>query len=378
MVADNSHSPLPADRRLRLWGEACLALRAGAAACQACATACPSASLTVGADGPALGRDCLGCGRCAAACPSGALEVSGFREAKLPTGNLPLTVECWKVPASGGPLGISVPCLGGLSPSLILRWLLDTGERTLILVDRGWCQGCAAGSGGFAGRQTLEAALTWLADCGLPRERWPKIQLLPLPAALMPSAIPSPEQRLPLSRRDFFARLGREAARSERPAARPAGTRAALRDRPCPLPARETLLASAAALAARHGRALPARARPLLVVSAACRDIGLCAGLCPTGALTRLEAEGSLALRYAADRCVACGRCQAACPEAAITLTASGGEAQPVILTHRPSRDCLECGQPYPDRGEGPVCPRCASRRQLARNLFGMVDADRS
>lgn len=366
------HAPLSGERRLRFLAEACLAVRGGEAACQACASACPVAALKVGADGTAIIRDCLGCGRCKAACPSGALAVAGFHETALPIGKQPLTIECWKVPAAvAGPHSIAVPCLGGISLGQLLQWLLAAGERGLTLVDRGGCARCSAGGGDFAGLKLLDEVGPWLEDCGLPRSRWPGVEMLPLPVASMPAAIPAPEARIAMSRRGFFGRLGREIARGERPSVPPAGARAALRARACPLPAREQLLAAIAELAARHGRPVPGRAWPAVRVDDRCRDHGLCAGVCPTGALVRTEHGADIRLEFAAARCVACRRCEVACPERALALSPAGGSAEPMILVRHEAGECIECGRRFARRGDVALCPACQSRQILARSLFG-------
>jgi ferredoxin len=366
-----THLPLAGDRMLNFMATACLAVRGGVAACDRCAAACPVAALKVSSDGTALVGACLHCGRCAAACPSGALHAKGFDEAQLPSGNLPVTIECWKVPREiAGPQAIRVPCLGGIPTFRLLEWLLAAGERRLIFVDRGWCARCAAGGGAFPGAARLAETEPWLEACGLPLARRPKCKHDPLPGALMPADIPAADSQISMGRRAFFARLGKEIARSERPAEAPAGPRAALRRAACPLPARERWLAALAALAARHGRPLPERALPRLEVSPACRDHGLCAGLCPTGALSRKTDEARAQLVFAAAACIACGRCADACPERAIRLETSGGALQPVAVRTHEMRRCLECGREFPDRGEA-ICPACARGRSLARSLFG-------
>lgn len=365
-----SHKPLAGDRALSFLATACLAVRGGIAACERCAAACPVDALKVGADGTALVGDCLHCGRCAAACPSGALVATGFDEAQLPSGNLPITVECWKIPREiSGPQAVRVPCLGGIPPYRLLEWLVAAGERRLLFVDRGWCGRCAAGGGAFAADALLVAIQAWLEDCGLPVALWPKRKEDPLPGALMPERIPSAGSQIAMGRRAFFGRLGKEIARTERLAEPPAGPRAALRRSTCPLPARERWLAALAALADCHVRALPAAALPRLGVSDACQDHGLCAGLCPTGTLARRERNSRVELEFDATACTACGRCVAACPERAITLDA-GGAPEPVVVRTHALRRCLECGRTFADRGEA-TCPECARGRLLARSLFG-------
>lgn len=365
------HHPLPTDAYLRLFPEACLAVRGGAAACAACAGACPAGVLAVDHEGPRLAGNCLHCGRCAAACPSGALMAQGFEEAVLPNGDAAIMIECWKVPAKlVGPHGVRVPCLGGLPLYRLLEWQRAVAPRRLVFVDRAWCGHCQAGGDDFAAQALLAEAQALLGDCGVPAAQQPTRVSRPLPAEHMPAAIPSAASQIAMGRRAFFGRLGREIARSERPVAPPSGPRAALRR--CPLPARERQLVALDELARTNGCCLPARALPAVSVGPGCRDHGLCAGLCPTGALSRTDDGTGIALEFEASRCVACGRCARHCPEAALTLSPSGGEPERVEVKRHAIAVCLECGRSFARADTAQkICGQCESRRDLARNLFG-------
>ncbi|WP_126443667.1 4Fe-4S dicluster domain-containing protein [Sulfuricystis multivorans] len=365
-----THRPLPADRHLAFWPAACLAVRGGVAACDRCANACPVGVLKVGADGTALVGDCLHCGRCAAACPSGALVAKGFDEARLPSGNLPVAIECWKVPREiAGEQAVRVPCLGGLALTRLIEWLVEAGSRPLRLVDRGWCANCAAGTDGFAGAAILAALSPWLSASGLPPAHWPKQSEKPLPKALMPREIPSAERQIAMGRRAFFGRLAKEIARSERPVEAPAGPRAALRRTRCPLPAHERFLAALTQLAATQGRPLPPRALPRLEVSPACRDHGLCASSCPTDALVIRDGEKGRQWRFSSARCTGCGRCVAVCPEQALRL-GEGGQFEEVVLRTVSLTSCLECGRDFVPQAAEHICPQCLAQRALAQSMF--------
>lgn len=346
-------------------------------ACRRCGDACIANVLAVDADGPRLAADCLHCGRCQAACPTGALQVAGFDDHLLPIGNQQVSVECWKVPAElTDTTNVLVPCIAGITQVQLLEWMLAAGQCGLAFVDRDWCQGCSAGGDGFVGYSLLADLRPWLEDCAVPAELRPTIKPAPLLPASMPATIPSPESRMTMSRRSFFRRIGREIARSERPAP-PAGPRSALRGTPCPQPARERLLSVLTALAARYGRVLPPRAMPRLTVSPACRDHGLCARLCPTGALARQTDEKASRLVFNAATCVSCNRCVASCPEGALAL-GDGGSVAPTTQRAHGMRRCVECGRDFADHGPSILCPRCSGNRLLARQMFGPLIAEDS
>lgn len=370
-VPSTVHRPLAGDAYVSLMPPACLALRAGAPACRACAQACPVHALEVNADGPRLRADCLHCGRCAAACPSGALRAQGFADALPATGPAGVELECRRAPQAAQAL--HVPCLGGLSVTRLLSWWLAAGDRPLGLVDRGACASCPAGGDGFAARESLLQANRWLADCGLAPQRWIRLRL-DTSAALAPyrrEPIAAPA----LSRRDFLRRVSTDIATHEAAASPPPGPRALVRLEPAPLPERERLLQLLQAIADRHGRDLPARAWPSITVNAHCTDDGVCVGVCPTGALQRREHDDATALTFDAARCVSCRRCEDVCAPHALQL-GIGGSAGLSIVHRRPTRECLHCGAPVIAAPGAALCPRCNAGQGLARAVFGMRVAD--
>jgi Fe-S-cluster-containing hydrogenase component 2 len=61
----------------------------------------------------------------------------------------------------------------------------------------------------------------------------------------------------------------------------------------------------------------------------ACDANGVCAAVCPTGALQKARARGrtSAELRFESLRCIACNQCARVCPERSLRLDVQGGEA---------------------------------------------------
>lgn len=361
--------PLAGDPLLTLRTPACLAVRAGTAACRACGDACPAKALSVDGDGPRLVADCLHCGRCAAACPTGALEAVGF-DVVPHSGTGTVRVECAKAPIEARSGEVRVPCLGGIAPGLLLRWWQLAGEHPLTLVDRGWCGGCSAGGEAFAGGALLQRTNAWLQECGVPPERWPSCSAIDHSAHAMPRDIPEVTRRAVMSRRGFFRRVSTEVGREEQVASVPSGPRARLRRAPCALPAREQILDTLRTIAEAQGRDMPASALPAISVRERCADHGICVGVCPTGALRRATQDGRSELQFDAARCVSCHRCETACPEQAIQL-GIGGASSPVTVHRATSRACVQCGTAFPAHAQGAFCRRCSTTVALARSLFG-------
>lgn len=363
------YDPLPEEPRLAFAPLACLAARAIPEACRRCAAACPVAALRVEGSGPKLIRDCLGCGRCAAACPSGALLAQGFAgEEPLPVGNAATRVECWKVPAGGTKHAKRVPCLLGLRVEDLLEWSALAGGAPLVLIDRGWCPGCSAGGAGASLATVVEEARHLLAALG--QDASVQVQREPLSATSRPESIPPAVAVERIGRRAFFQRLASQTAQAL-PSRRPAMSLAG-RGRHLPLPRRERLLAVLELLATRPP--LPATVLPQARVSSSCALHGLCAGLCPTGALRLAEDNGELALEHDPRVCVACGLCQRACPEGAINIE-RWGEPGVLGLPHRLAaaalRPCERCGKPWVAKGGARVCPACQRDLLICHQLFG-------
>lgn len=383
--------PIEAAGRVRLLAGACIALRAGPDACHACRDVCPAQSLAATPSGWSVGTSCLGCGHCAAACPSGALTIEGFDlQEPLPPGNV-VRVECWKVPNSvAGPSALRVPCLGGLTLTQWLTIAEAAGNRRVVAVDHGWCSQCAAATR-CAPAHPAEHALTQaqaiLAETGWPDVRRPRLEGDPLPASQMPLDIPVPRPDSP-TRRAFFRHLGNEARRAtglREPAGEPTPRR--LKRHGLLLPGRERLLAVVQRLADAAGRPPAATPFSALAVAPHCNDLGVCAGVCPTGALARYATgpdsgpeAGTAGLEFNPWRCIACGQCVKSCPEHALTLSAA--PAAPTAqaaqrLTVQVARTCPTCLQGFHGPPGAEDCPACRRKRQLGTALFGAMFADR-
>lgn len=367
--------PLPGDGRVAFAAEACIAARSLPSACQRCAQACTAGAVRVGEAGPELVAACLGCGRCASSCPTGAIVLKGFPESgKLPSGNVPLHIECWKVPASlTGHTALRVPCLGGLDAGQLLEWQALLGDTTLHLIDRGWCTQCRAGGATHPARTALDEVARLLQACDLQAQEQPRLVHRPLPPALMPAAIPEPAAEEKIGRRDFFRRFAAEAAGALPAAPRPAAPRRR-RGSDFPLPKRERILAALETLTQRTSDRLPAAVLPGLTLTASCDHLGICAGMCPTGALYTYEDEDHAGIGFEPRDCVACGLCAQACPARAIAILSAGPPDQSAAahaLTRFPLVRCEGCLTPFAAVQGATLCPACRRSRSMSQQLFG-------
>lgn len=389
--ADTRTDPALAYRRLRpgapvgFSAAACLPLRSRYVKCGRCVAVCPVKLLNLTNETLALADGCLGCGRCTAVCPTGALGVAGFsRKAVSSSEAGTLYLDCWKAPPAASPPGaVRVPCLGGLSVGRLLGFCVAAGQRPVALLDRGWCRQCPAGG---AGEHPIQAALSatqsWLREIGVPPTRWPQLARQPLPASDQAHAIPDAASEQQVSRRDFFGRLAHQVTTvaSEAMAFEPAAaapTQPSV-DRRTPVRAleRERQLVSLQQLAARHGRAVPAHFFPAMVVNADCCNHRLCARLCPTGALLVYETDSESGVRFDAAACIACGQCEAVCPEKAIHLLPAGNAAiaaGATVLTRHAQRSCVNCGAAFAAPTDQHLCPVCRRSHEFANAGFNQL-----
>lgn len=378
--------PLLPGHPLGVHVDACLALRAPRyASCRACEDVCPPKALRIGDDALHLEENCLRCGRCAAACPMGALTLPGFAVSELDRHpSPPLSIDCWKVPASlslDG--GVRVPCLGGLSAGRILELVAGAGARVVELLDRGWCTHCSAGSAdSHPAAASLRRACELMEAAGAGPDRLPGLRKVHLPAHLMPADIPPPESEKKLSRRGFFnaltakTTLAIDRVRPLAPALA-ARRRRGFEREPVPSRERERVLQSMTRIGRNAWLMPPPDLFTRIQIADTCDNHQLCANICPTGALSILDGPGRVETMFEPRLCIGCNECRAVCPTGALTVLPNGYNLPDATLPDRPSRlacfseqSCIQCGQPFAERGEETLCPPCRKRARLARSAF--------
>jgi ferredoxin len=188
----------------------------------------------------------------------------------------------------------------------------------------------------------------------------------------MPAEIPGPESEERISRRALFRRFAAEAAQAI-PASRPVVPRRR-RGSDFPLPKRERLLAALEILTQQPAERLPAAVLPGLTLQKDCDHLGVCAGMCPTGALYTYEKDDHAGIGFDPRDCVACGLCAQACPARAIEVRPAGESGQSAAahtLTRFPLARCEHCLTPFAAVGGATLCPACKRSRQMSLQLFG-------
>ena len=359
MLTPIAQRPSPTASPVVLAG-VCLRHRGTRSKCDECARECPTAAVELEESDVLFNSSCVACGRCTAVCPSGAISLPGWRITPGDRGVKAsrLRVECERTPERIRSTSTSVcACLGGLDAGQLLELVHSARGSAVELVDRGWCVTCAAGDRESPpGARTRERVSQLLADMGLP-ELAPRVVRELVAGSSRDDACD--RRRL---RRRFLQYLAR-------PAAHPAavvsdGARK-----------RSAELALLARIAATHAVELPASAFPAVQTRGECRDHGVCAAICPTGALNRYDTGEVRGLEFIAARCIACGECEAICPEHAISLDATGSGRVPpgaVRLTAHQSRVCARCDEAFAaTSGADSLCPAC--RKDVALFAGGLA-----
>lgn len=327
---------------VQVHAEQCTRARHRKSTCTRCADACPTGAISW-KDGLAVDAEkCTGCGACAAVCPTGALETSAPNDAELLTRvrqvaaeKKPVAFACPRyLEESEGKAGlISVRCLGRLHEAVLVG-CVAFGADSVLLVD-GACADCPQAKAREVAVESMSRANRLLEAFGSPA-RVTMQGALPedMLVALAENALSEG-----LSRRGFFSLLARESARLGAVAAdtvlsshiqsEPEEPKKG--ELPVTLPAKRALM-----LAALRRLGEPEAARldmggwATFGYTEACTGCQMCAFFCPTGALTKVEAEGQMGVAFRAAACVACDLCVDVCYQKAVELT-PGADARKVM-----------------------------------------------
>jgi Fe-S-cluster-containing hydrogenase component 2 len=357
--------------------ERCLNRRHKDNGCALCLS-CPTVAITPVAMSVQVSVErCQGCGLCLSVCPNEVFSVRG-----------PALVDLLRVSARGrgavvevacpqrSPLErshssakavIRLSCLAWLSPSLLAA-MLAQGITNLRLDDTP-CANCTIGSARAAIRQAVEAANRLLVLSGRPTAIATYTERPELLGKASDVEVWDP-LRAVYSRRDLFTAFGRVATQTAATAADrvlPASAPVKLAQR---LPAQRALLSVALPLLLVEGApAGNVSGLPLarVEVSPACTACGLCARLCPSGALAFAQAVGEYSLSFSAPKCLgeACRLCRLICPVEAVGFAAQAAPSELVAeapLTLRAGRRvaCSRCGALTAAPADGQaVCHAC-------------------
>lgn len=362
--------------------------------CRRCIEACPLGALRTGDGRVELDRArCESCGLCVAACPTGAIELPGFTPAELkaelealldpiashlhPRGVLFLcrrnaaTFDASTVAAVAGAEGwlpVVVPCVGALSPAVLLRCVALGAAAVGVAPCGGGCQ--LRQDGPVAERVEFCQELLVVLGVGADRVRLASLNDREPTAWELPATTPpiAPLERGPAGLVWHYPRS-----------------------------VAATVLALAEGAGARPDLLLTHPRSPLGVVELGadgCTGCAACVAACPTGALAVEGTSGPMALSFDATLCGGCALCLGRCPEAereALRVRAAVDLQRlargRTVLYRDETLRCQACGGPIAPagllarleqvlgEGYGPLmatisrsCPSCRDGASVARS----------
>lgn len=295
-----------------------------ASGCMKCAEACPERALSVKLRSVAVdAAACTGCGACAAHCPAealymrspGAARKQAFLALARQAGTL--SIACGEAAGDARRMAdMTTACLGTLDMSLPAAMAADRAKDAFTLhVVHGDCARCAR-RGGCA--NPVKAIEAWRATLS---------QLAPR-AALEIHAAP---KSVDTGRRRFWGRLlqkaelGLEADEPFDEASLAWLESVPLRTVP---PGRGRWLEALKKVRADEPEALSAMmaapGRPRFAAPRidheACTACGLCAAVCPSGALAEEKSADLTLMKATPSKCIACGLCADICFRHAVTI----------------------------------------------------------
>jgi ferredoxin/coenzyme F420-reducing hydrogenase delta subunit len=357
--------------------------------CRICRSGCDDKAIVT--DGGAISIDsanCKACGICTVLCPRQAIIYPNFSldqlEAEVEglllnsSGQLQPRVIAMVCQSSQYPafdpnvLPVNVPCLGMISPGLILR-ALDLGAQGFVLI---------------SGQERCQFKL----DCSNWKGTVQFVQRLLEHWGIEPERVTAfDEENLSQELPRFSRRIAGLAPTSLTPS-----QSTAIPDKGLGLPA--AILAMSEKLGAQATGKIASGTVPfgkITLDASKCTGCGICAAECPTDALADLQVTDSCKLVFRQESCVGCGQCVDICPEKCLHLTrvleVDKLNRQPEMIFEGEFVHCRICGAPFAPKamiesvrarlgatGEAALrletCPKCRmkGKPRLAKSGVGV------
>ncbi|TAN45148.1 MAG: hypothetical protein EPN22_03905 [Nitrospirae bacterium] len=378
-IAENVADKLMKDHHILIEASLCSRFRTPKSDCSLCADACPANAISVSGGSAEINERCIDCGVCYSACPNGAFspmertDEKIMKEISFPHSSA-LRISCERGDAAAD---IILPCLSRLTEALFLETMLR--EAPAIEIAKPLCENCPLVKAAFH-LNTIILRTQHLCDMlGIDRNR---ISIIEIP---LQSQAKPPEKSV--SRREFFSAFRAKATKIAAAAVpdiesndddKQEAFRNVIRDRR-ENRKRSALIKSIVELGAKakvnqtcvsSENAMTAD----IAVGTGCTACGVCASLCPTGAISKQWTEQAFSLSFSPDLCTNCRICEKTCMHKALNIKETVSlnlllEQKKTLLFEAERKTCISCRMAFIGE-ELNVCPLCLDRNKKQTVAF--------
>jgi ferredoxin len=358
----------------------CTRVRFSESACRECIASCPAQAIRIGDGRLRIDRACTGCLLCLPACPNDVFVSEP--EADAETIPFPDLLYCSallppKTPTLTDLPSCVVPCLGSIPPHRVIERVLH--GRVPLQVITGYCHSCPMKTGEFSFRKR-EAEIVLLLTLF-------KVETVPLTvragtdqdrlnlSAKVEEHGKNLKEKEAFSRRDLFLRFRDRVLKPDEAARR--RTRVYSDDQG-PSEYMRSVIAFVQAYESSESQPPEIPFLREIRVQEGCTGCGVCAALCPTGALKINEDQGRVELLWRPAHCSRCNLCVESCCKKAIrflpgveTRRIAGQTSRAIMRFYR--NLCPECGDSFLSPGPETRCVRCSKREKVVEDLFRMI-----
>jgi len=370
-------------QKIQTFSSICAKIRLPRSSCRRCLSVCPVGAIEFGQDVVKVGSVCLGCELCVAVCPNGVFSVSDAKGKDNPIAD---RLYCSKLiadqfdPTSSLPPEI-IPCISSLSPTFLLQLALRI--KRPVEVSTGQCERCVMERVLSHFEKVTEEVRSLFELFRIPHQ--PLIvrrgtERDKAAARKHYHAFETTFDRRPhLERRNFLLKLSGPVLYAGRPRHEEDGEKKDVMALEKRIPERLTTLI---ALFRDHqdvfspGDRIPFYAE--IVIDSSCSGCGVCAVLCPTGALAIKRTERWAYMGWTPSHCSQCHLCEEACPERSLHLF-PGLDVEKVIdeSTHAIQsfnrNICPDCQYEFLSRKEGDPCPYCQKQEEVMQDYLRTI-----
>lgn len=402
-VAEKIADKIINNHHMAIESRLCSRFRTPKSGCSLCADLCPVNTISISEKGAEIQGGCIDCGVCISACPNGAFMFNGRDDKKI-IGEIDAKVKghglkVFRVSCEHGEgsADVTVPCLSSLTEALLLA-PVKAGVSTIEIL-RPSCEKCPNKKAAPHLDRVVKNVRSIYEMLGIKKESIlvAGTEFAENKNSELRSASGGPNSELnTISRREFFGSVrhkAMEVAAASIPDVENKGNgnkelfREAIQKK-SENAKRMLLLEFIMEMGSRLNglRFTDGKAEAVsdgsiiaeLEVSSKCTACGVCATLCPTGAISQQWTEGHYTLSYKPALCTNCSVCVSACMPRAIKIKDKASlslllEMDEVSLFKASRKMCAVCRNNFIG-GDSEICPLCMHmhNKQMAavKNLF--------